>query len=305
MPTPDQPPTKIVLLGPRGLLGAAWSTALAAAEHVQLQVLDRALLNLANPTSFERILADIDFQVLINCAAATGVDDCEVQGDLAYLVNATAPALLAKIAVRRGARFLHFSTDFVFDGQLGRPLSEEDTPNPISIYGKTKLAGEQAVLESSPNHVVIRLSWLFGRARAAFPEWLLSKATTSEEKCVEVVGDKLAVPTSAEAAARDLLPWTKQNATGAFIQPGGLLHYANPPGLSWAAYAAEILDLAHRIGILNHPCQVRPVPLASLTGLAAPRPLQSILSVEKFTRLAGHPPAGFRECLLQHFSPAR
>lgn len=282
---------KIAIIAPHGLLGHAWTNLLSARADVKLSLLARADLNLTNPGSFERVLGEVDFDYLINCAAYTAVDDCEVQGDLAFLVNGSAPGLLARIAARRGARMIHFSTDFVFDGRQETPYTEMDTPNPISVYGRSKLAGETAVLAADANNLVVRLSWLFGRGRAAFPEWLLTKA--QQQAQVEVVGDKYACPTHAETAAAELQGWLEADKN----LPGGVLHYANAPGCSWAEYGQGVLDVALAAGISLQARIVKSVPLASLRGLTAPRPLHSMLDVARFTALHGKPPDTWQNCL--------
>jgi dTDP-4-dehydrorhamnose reductase len=288
---------RIVIIAPHGLLGQAWMQALGDVPDVVLLPLARAQLNLTNPSSFERILGELDFDVLVNCAAYTAVDDCEVQGELAYLVNGTAPGLLGKIAARRGARMLHFSSDFVFDGKkpTGDSYAETDQPHPISVYGKSKLAGEEAVLNADTNHVVIRLSWLFGSGRPSFPEWLLSKARQAE--VVEVVSDKWAVPTHAGTAAADLLPWLEHSKT----TEGGIVHYNNPQPCSWIQYAQGVLDAARELGEELPAKELRPISLDSLHGLAASRPRNSILATDFYQRVAQRPPKEWKACLREHF----
>jgi dTDP-4-dehydrorhamnose reductase len=264
------------------------------AERPEFRVipLGRAELNLANPSSFEQVLGDREFDVIVNAAASTGVDDCEVMGDLAYLVNGHAPGILARIAARRGARLIHFSTDFVFDGTQDS-YSETDKPNPLSVYGKSKLLGEELVLQASNNHLVVRLSWLFGPGRRAFPEWLLEKARHQPE--VSVVGDKMACPTYGMAAARELLPWIQPVAPST-----GLLHYCNAPSVIWSDYAQYILEQSHALGLPIQARTITPIPLHSLPGLTARRPLRSALCTDKFTQVCGQQPSAWQPCILEH-----
>jgi dTDP-4-dehydrorhamnose reductase len=255
--------------------------------------LGRGELNLANPAAFERTLAEISFDTLINCAACTGVDDCEIQGELAYLVNGQAPGTLARICSRRGARMIQFSTDYVFDGQSDRPYTEEDPPNPVNVYGKSKLLGEQLVREASDTHLVVRLSWLFGMGRAAFPDWLLKRAANQPR--VEVVSDKIACPTYNRDAVAALRPWLADPAL-----PGGILHFCNPPGTAWNAYAQFILDCAAEHNLPLQTRTVDPISISALPGLVARRPAQSALCTDKFARLTGAPPRPWREAVREY-----
>ncbi|MBP7949182.1 MAG: dTDP-4-dehydrorhamnose reductase [Verrucomicrobiales bacterium] len=284
---------RIVLLGSHGLLGSAVRQCLAKRDWVVLTALGRAELNLANPQQFERVLAALEFDVLVNCAACTAVDDCEIQGDLAYLVNGRAPGMLARIAARQGARMVQFSTDYVFDGSKGTPYTEEDPPNPLSVYGKSKLMGEQLVLEAAPRHLVVRLSWLFGMGRPAFPDWIISKALQQDR--VEIVSDKSGSPTCSRDAAEALLPWMENPDL-----PGGVVHFCNPPACSWAEYGQAVLDAATATGIPLQTREITPISIASLAGLTAPRPPHSAMSIAKYQRLTGRTARPWREALREY-----
>lgn len=292
-PHPETTPVTVLLLGCHGMLGTAWRRAMRLAGNFNLIRFGRGEMNLTNPNSFERTLGEIEFDVLINAAAYTSVDDCEFQGELPYLVNGQAPGLLAKICARRRVRMIHFSTDFVFDGQQTHPYTEEDAPKPISVYGKSKLMGEQLVCEASDEHVVVRLSWLFGPGRPGFPEWVISRAKGQEK--LEVVSDKTACPTYSMDAANALLPWVMP-----WRRPGGIWHYCQPEACAWNEYAQHILDCAHQEGIPLRATKVSPISIAELPGLIAPRPPRSALDTAKFTAASGHPPRPWREALAEY-----
>lgn len=277
-------------MGPHGLLGHAFHGHLARDERFTVTELGRGEMNLANPATFERILDAVAFDVLVNCAGYTSVDDCEIQGDLAYLVNGHAPGMLARIAARRRVRMIQFSTDYVFDGRQLEPYTEADAPNPLSVYGKSKLLGEQLVLEAAPQHLVVRLSWLFGPGRAAFPDWIISKASKLER--VEVVADKTGCPTSSEDAAEAMLPWLEDAAL-----PGGLLHFCNPPPCAWSDYGQRVLDLAAKAGVPLRTHQVTPISIAALPGLTALRPPHSALAIGRYRELSGREPRSWPEAL--------
>ena len=291
--SPSLPPVNVLLLGCHGLLGTSFRSVLHEAGNFQVREFSRGEFNLTNPNSFERALGEIEFDVLINAAAYTAVDDCEIQGELAYLVNGQAPGLLARICARRGARMMQFSTDFVFDGMQPEPYGEDDLPNPVSVYGKSKLMGEQLVAAASDDHVIVRLSWLFGEGRAAFPEWVVSRAQSQER--LEVVSDKVACPTYNMDAAKALLPWLVDRKLA-----GGIWHYCQPDPCTWDAYAQHVLDCVAGLGVELKTLHVSPINIASLPGLIAQRPPQSALSTRKFTDATGHAPRPWKRALEEY-----
>ncbi len=285
----------VILLGSNGLLGTAFRQVLAAQGNFTVREFGRGELNLTNPAAFERALEHEDFSILINAAAYTAVDDCEIQGELAYLVNGQAPGSLARICARRGARMLHFSTDFVFDGLKAEPYLETDQPNPISVYGKSKLLGEELVQAASADHAIFRLSWLFGPGRPSFPEWVISKAQRASR--LEVVSDKYACPTYSLDAVHAILPWIMDRT-----QPGGIWHYCQPPSCAWNEYAQTVLDAAAAQNVPLETRHVSPIAIAQLPGLVARRPPQSALSVAKLTAATGHQPRPWQEAIAEYIA---
>ena len=258
MPNPPTPPftkvpLRVVVLGANGMLGSSLVRRLGADTGIAVRRFERSQINLGDPLLVEQVVAPLSFDWLINAAAFTKVDDCENQSGQAYLINSHAPGQLARLCAAKGARMIHFSTDYVFDGHLDRPYTEQDEPHPISVYGKSKLMGEHEVMAADPAHIVMRLSWLFGSGRPGFPEWVLRQAATGP---VGVVEDKRGCPTGAEdvAAAVEFLI-----ADGRF--PGGMLHFCNPPACSWYEYACEILRLQ------ASPVRPEPIRWAELPGL--------------------------------------
>ena len=288
---PSTTPRRVVLLGGSGLLGGAFRRAWSDREDFSLIEYPRAELNLTRPEQIESILARTDFDLLINAAAYTQVDDAEVQPALANVVNATAAGIIADHCAARRARLVHFSTDYVFDGTSPRPYTETDPAHPISAYGRSKLAGEHRVAAASPHHLIIRLAWLFGPGRDAFPEWVLSQALRHPE--VRVVSDKTGSPTYSE----DVPAWIQALlATPA----AGIIHLVNGPACTWLDYAQGVLATAHAAAwpLLTH--RPTPVSLASLPGLTAPRPVQSALSTARFTALTHLTPRPWHEAMAQH-----
>lgn len=274
------------------MLGSSLLPALRAALG-PVRCIDRAELNLTDPGRIEAVLEPVEFDWIINAAGYTAVDDCEVNERLAYLVNAEAPQKLAEIAAARGARLLQFSTDYVFDGGAFLPYREDDVPNPVSVYGKSKRAGEERVLAASRRHTVVRLSWLFGPGRAAFPRWVLRKALS--DGCVRIVSDKSACPTFGP----DLAQWVVTLLQVPTF-PGGLVHACNSGVCTWMEYGEHVLRCAVASRLLPAEVPVEPVRLADLPGLIAPRPLYSALDTSLFTAITGVNPRPWQDAVADH-----
>ena len=294
LPAPAAPaPCRVVLLGGNGLLGGAFRRAWGGTAGFVLTEFPRAELNLTRPDQIEQALDRTEFDLLINAAAYTQVDDAEVQPELATAVNATAAGLIAEHCAARQARMIHFSTDYVFDGSSPLPYQETDAAHPLSAYGRSKLEGEQRVAAASPRHLILRLAWLFGPGRDAFPEWVLQQALRHEE--IRVVSDKTGSPTYSE----DLPGWVESLlATPA----AGLIHLVNGPACTWQEYAQGVLDAAHSAGWPLRTTHATPVPLSSLPGLTAARPVQSALDTGKFTQLTGLTPRPWPEAMADHLA---
>ena len=284
--TATPPARRLVILGANGLLGSSIFRHFSEDPQLQLWRLDRNQLNLADPLLVDETLAALDFDWLINCAAYTAVDDCENQSGHAYLINGHAAGQLARICAAKGARMIHFSTDYVFDGTKGSAYTEEDRVNPISVYGRSKLVGEQQVLAADPGHLAIRLSWLFGPGRPGFPEWVIRQASSG---AVRVVDDKIGCPTYSEDVAR----WLRCLLALPHL-PGGVLHVCNPPATTWFGYAREIL---RRTGSAVEP---QPIPMKDLPGLQAVRPDNSTLDTTRFESLTGLRCRPWHEALADH-----
>src|SRR5947208_14542146 len=162
---------KIVVIGSAGRLGAALTReyqnkfAVTSANHAQLDLSDFDVIR--------EKLRRTAFDVLINAAAFTNVDRCETERDQAFRINAEAPRVLAEICWKKNAKLIHFSTDYVFDGEKRAPYTEEDEANPVSVYGASKLAGEKNALSAENRHLVIRISWVFGPDRPSFIDGMI------------------------------------------------------------------------------------------------------------------------------------
>jgi len=290
---PPRPP-RILLLGAGGRLGAALVRAWSG--RFQVEALGRGDIDVADGIALEACLRGRPFDILVNGTGLTNVDACEVRRSEALAVNTVAPRIMAAAASARGARLVHFSTDYVFDGEKEAPYVEGDPARPLGWYGATKLAGEEAVLADAPTHAVFRVAWVFGRDKAAFPDQIVARARAERE--VLAVADKFSCPTS----ACDLAGWLEPFFSSSL--PGGLYHACNAGSCSWQEYGQWALECAASAGIPLRATTVGPQRLADMKCFTARRPVHTILSTEKLVRTTGLVPRSWREALRDHFDYA-
>ncbi len=291
---------RIFVLGARGRLGATlirtWKKSF---PNVEVLGLGREEIDLQAPKAALEAMKACELtsgEVLINSAALTDVDRCQREPALAKNVNALTPALLASLAADRGVRFVQVSTDYVFDGLLERDYSEEDMPAPLSYYGVSKLEGEQGVLATSENHIVARVSWIFGRDRPSFIDQIIQRARHSKE--VAAIDDKISSPSYTEDLARWFALFLK-NETNV---PGGIYHLCNSGNCSWRAYGEYALQYATSRGIPLLTSSVAPLKLAEMKNFLAPRPPRTSLRTTKFSTLLGHPLRSWQEALEEYIT---
>ncbi len=235
---------KIVIIGGGGRLGAALMREYQ--NKFEVNGFNHRQLDLANFDDVRAKLRETDFDVLINAAAFTHVDLCETQRDQAFLINAEAPDVLAKICCDKGAKLIHFSTDYVFDGEKRAPYTEEDEANPISVYGESKRAGEENVLAVKGRHLVVRVSWVFGPDRPSFIDGLIKRAQENEH--VDAIADKFSSPTYTHDVAEMLPRFFNVGPMAGGDEPGGARDHAETrvtaPGYSASDYGG-ILHFAN------------------------------------------------------------
>jgi len=251
-------------------------------------------LDLASLDDVRGKLGPMNFDVLINAAAFTNVDACETERERAFLINAEAPGVLAEICNAKTARLIHFSTDYVFDGEKRAPYTEEDHANPISLYGESKLMGEKNVLAADSEHLVVRVSWVFGPDRSSFIDAMIKRAQQDEK--VDAISDKFSTPTYTHDIAR-MLPQ--------FFQRGvevGVLHFANAGKCSWQEYAQWGLDCCRAAGIPLKARTVGALKLSEMKTLVARRPVFSVLSTVKYAELTGTAPRAWREAVADYIT---
>lgn len=258
----------------------------------RMSSLDRRLLDLTQPETFARKLAVLRPSVILNAAAYTAVDEAEAEQDLAMQVNGRAPGELARVAANLGVPFLHISTDYVFDGMSAMPLKEGDETIPLNVYGRSKLAGETAILETDARAVILRTSWVFSRFGSNFVRTMLRLAKTRET--LSIVSDQRGSPTPARDIAETLVVMAQRLVEDAQA-PTGLYHYCGQPSTTWAEFAQTIFDNANW---LTRKPQIIPI-LTAAYPTAARRPLFSVLDCSKLQRRYGIEQPDWRDGLVR------
>ena len=278
---------KILILGGRGRLAA--SLAESWSRNHEVVSWGRAEADVSNLEKLRSQLAGVEFDVLVNGSGATNVDGCESAREEARTVNTLAPQIMAECASQRGARFIHFSTDYVFDGKKEAPYTESDSANPSGWYGQTKLDGENLVLANSSTHLVVRVSWVFGPAKPSFVDMIIQRAIENDH--VEAVDDKFSAPTYAPDVAYWLEPFLDQSLSG------GLYHACNSGSCSWQEYGEKALEFAAEAGLSLKTTKAGGVPLSQMKQFIAPRPVFSILSTSKLATATGMTPRHWHAAL--------
>ena len=273
----------ILVFGKDGQLGKAFQCVFAAqklGELHRIHYVGRAQCDLSNADALTNLLRETKPNLIINAAAYTAVDQAEQEIDLAYTVNAIAPAIMAQYAVREGATLLHYSTDYVFDGTKTTAYLESDTRNPLGIYGKSKAAGEEAiekVFAAHPNPQaqfgILRTSWVYGDG-GNFIRTILRLA--KERESLKVIANQYGVPTSALWLASISLAMVLDENHQLRSFPSGLYHAIPQGETTWHALASFAVQAAIDAGVVLKlsPDQIAAIP-ASEYPLPAPRPMNS------------------------------
>lgn len=263
---------RVLLLGCNGQVGFAMTELIRQQEDMEYVALNRRALDLSDYTAIPAKLARLGhFDWIINAMAYTAVDKAESEPAIANVVNHLALGEIAQFAFTHNSRVLHFSTDYVFDGNTEIPYAETSVPNPINVYGKTKLAGERALQKYQPNHVIIRTSWIFSAYRHNFLKTILHLLQTKSS--LDIISDQQGTPTAAKDLVRvsvDLLRMPIQSGT---------YHYCSGDATTWYGFAAYIKErMVSKKDILCK--EIKPIKTVEYP-LPAKRPLYSILSTEK------------------------
>ncbi len=279
-------PFKILLFGKGGQVG--WELQRSLAPLGELVALDAGSQELCGDFSnLEGIVETIRAvapDIIVNAAAHTAVDKAESEAEFARTINALAPGILAQEAKRSGAWLVHYSTDYVFDGNGDAPWLETDATGPLSIYGKTKMEGEEAIRASGCQHLIFRTSWVYAARGGNFAKTMLKLA--QERDSLNVINDQIGAPTGA-----DLLADVTAHAIRTALQRpdvSGLYHVVAGGEISWHGYASFVIEYARLAGIdiKVAPEAIQPVP-ASEFPLPAPRPKNSRLDTRKLQNTFG------------------
>jgi len=261
---------KILLLGHRGMLGSDLLLNLVG-KH-EITGLDKDEIDITSLSECEKAIKENAPDIVINAAAYTDVDGCEKAKDECFNVNAEAVKNIAEACREKKIRIIHFSTDYVFDGNSNEPYKEDALCNPINVYGASKLAGERYLQTLSGNYILIRTEWLYGKNGNNFVRTILGKAQTTNK--LEVVDDQIGSPTYTKDLVAAVSLLVERNITGIF-------HITNRGSCSWFQFTEKILQEAGIKGV-----QVLPIKSGALRR-PAKRPHYSVLSMQKFIQTTG------------------
>lgn len=263
----------IIVTGANGQLGQELQRLAPDYPAYTFHFYSRAELDIADAEQVHRVFAAQSPAYCINCAAYTAVDKAESDKEAAYSINADAPKTLATACKDQGARFIHISTDYVFNGEGEQPYKEDDPTDPVNLYGASKLTGEELALQVNPDSVVIRTSWVYSSYGNNFVKTMLRLMQSRTE--INVVADQTGSPTYAADLAEAII---QMIASGEW--KGGVYHFSNEGVITWHEFAEAIQRYTHL------DCTVHPIPTAQYP-TPAKRPRYSVMAKEKIQQTYG------------------
>ncbi len=269
---------RILVTGKNGQVGSEFSRLYHSPGDVV--AVGRAECDLSDEHSIRDLVRRLEPAVIVNAGAYTAVDQAEVERELCYAVNATAPRVLAEEAARLGALLIHYSTDYVFNGEKPEPYLESDPINPVSVYGASKAAGEVAIAETASRYLVLRTSWVYSAHGKNFLRTMLRLGAERSE--LRVVDDQVGAPTSAAAIATATARLVEQYAAHGAKLPMGIYHMTAGGSTSWCGFARAIFSA----DVVRVPPRVQAIP-SSAYPTPAKRPANSVLSNDKFAHAFG------------------
>ncbi|UAL42646.1 dTDP-4-dehydrorhamnose reductase [Shewanella inventionis] len=273
---------KILIVGKNGQVGRCLIDLLEAQTEVTFLALAREELDITDAIQVDKTVSEFQPNIIINAAAYTAVDKAEQERQLAYAINRDGPSNLALAAKKVDAAIIHISTDYVFDGHSVDSYTESDVTAPQGEYGRSKLAGEQAVAIACSRHIILRTAWVFGEHGNNFVKTMLRLAKTRES--LGVVADQFGGPTYAGDIANAIVTIAKQIVDG--NQAYGTYHYSGFPHVSWHAFAEKIFEIAFDKGVLVQPIKVNQITTLDYP-TPAKRPSNSRLNCDKIHNIFG------------------
>ena len=304
--------TRILLTGADGQLGQELQRTLVPLGEII--GVGHQTLDLTQPDRIRQIISEIKPDLIVNAAAYTAVDKAQTEPELAKSINAVAPTIMAEEQARHGGILIHISTDYVFDGRKNTPYTEEDAPNPLSVYGQSKLAGEEGIQKTSQSlqsahqelrYIILRTAWVYGTyGKSNFVKTMLRLGAERDE--IRVVADQVGTPTWACDIASSLaILGQKVHEQGAPSPLTGIYNFTSSGIASWYDFAIAIFEEAKQLGFELKVQRVVPITTSEYP-TPATRPAYSVLAGQKITAALGsHPPhwrQGLRQMLAELYS---
>ncbi|MFM6182810.1 MAG: dTDP-4-dehydrorhamnose reductase [Dolichospermum sp.] len=280
----------ILLIANNGQVGRELQNILSS--HYQVIGLARPQIDLTQDHNLRQIIQAIKPEIIINAAAYTAVDKAESEAEIAHTVNAIAPQIIAEESQKLGSFLIHLSTDYVFNGNHNYPYQETDIPNPLSVYGKTKLAGEIAIQQACSDYIILRTAWVYGTyGKSNFVKTMLRIAKEKPE--VRVVTDQIGSPTWSQDIALTISQIIPQLTS----EIAGIYHYTNSGIASWYDFSIAIFEEAEKLGF---PVKIEKIIPISTPEYPTPakRPAYSVLACQKISQLLGTYPPHWRQRLI-------
>ncbi len=278
---------KLLLFGAHGQLGSELARTLSALGDVR--AIDKQECDLGDPPAIRQVIAGVRPDIVVNAAAYTAVDKAEAEPERARATNVVAPRIMAEAARARGAKLVHYSTDYVFDGRARRPYVEDDATGPLGVYGLTKLEGEEAIRDTGCLHLILRTSWVYGHHGANFVKTILRLAATRDE--LRIVDDQVGAPTwsraLAEVTALILVQLRSPDGARRWDEAGGCYHVTAGGQISWCEFTQVIIAHARERGLLPGAVARIAPTTTEAHGALAPRPRYSVLANDKLERAFG------------------
>lgn len=281
---------KVLVTGAGGQVGSEMLR--LAQDDFEVVGFDRHDLDITDAAQVGQRLDECAPEMLVNCAAYTAVDRAEDDPATAHRINAEAVGGLGRACRDRGIGIVHLSTDYVFDGTKDGPYLEEDVPNPLNVYGATKLAGEKSLRAATDRHLILRVSWVFGNTGRSFVDTMLRLA--GERREISVVDDQIGTPCPAGEIASAVRRIAKVGATRE--DAWGTYHFATKPSLSWCQFARAIVDAGVETGLLASRPVVHAIPSSQWPAKAL-RPRNSNLASARLAETFNLEPPGWEPCL--------